>query len=130
MWKLIGGVFLGWGLGSNDAANIFGTGVAARVLTYRTATILISIFVVVGALLEGYKSMDIVGEMATMSNTAAFIAALTAGLCVAAFAGGVPYGPAVIARHAAGRHAALLRGYGGHRRQGRRHALLRARCCL
>ena len=85
MWKLIGGVFLGWGLGSNDAANIFGTGVAARVLTYRTATILISIFVVVGALLEGYKSMDIVGEMATMSNTAAFIAALTAGLCVAAF---------------------------------------------
>ena len=77
MWKLIGGVFLGWGLGSNDAANIFGTGVAARVLTYRTAIILISIFVVVGSLSEGYKSMDIVGEMATMSNTAAFIAALT-----------------------------------------------------
>lgn len=85
MWKLIGGVFLGWGLGSNDAANIFGTGVAARVLTYRTATILISIFVVVGALLEGYKSMGIVGDMSTMSHTAAFIAALTAGFCVAAF---------------------------------------------
>lgn len=85
MWKLIGGVFLGWGLGSNDAANIFGTGVAARVLTYRTATILISIFVVVGALSEGYKSMDIVGEMSTMSNTAAFIAAFSAGLCVAVF---------------------------------------------
>jgi inorganic phosphate transporter, PiT family len=85
VWKLIGGVFLGWGLGSNDAANIFGTGVAARVLTYRTATILISIFVVVGALSEGYKSMDIVGEMSTMSNTAAFIAAFSAGLCVAVF---------------------------------------------
>ena len=76
---------MGWGLGSNDAANIFGTGVAARVLTYRTATILISIFVVVGALSEGYKSMDIVGEMSTMSNTAAFIAAFSAGLCVAVF---------------------------------------------
>ena len=85
MWKLIGGVFLGWGLGSNDSANIFGTGVAARVLTYRTATILIAIFVVFGALLEGYKSMGTVGEMSTMSHMAAFIAALTAGLCVAAF---------------------------------------------
>jgi PiT family inorganic phosphate transporter len=85
VWKLIGGVFLGWGLGSNDAANIFGTGVAARVLTYRTATILISIFVVVGALLEGYKSMDTVGDMSTMSHMAAFMAAFAAGLCVAIF---------------------------------------------
>ncbi len=85
MWTLIGGVFLGWGLGSNDSANIFGTGVAARVLTYRTATVLISIFVVVGALLEGYKSMGIVGEMSTMSHMAAFVAAFAAGLCVATF---------------------------------------------
>jgi PiT family inorganic phosphate transporter len=85
VWKLIGGVFLGWGLGSNDSANIFGTGVAARVLTYRTATILIAVFVVVGALAEGYKSMGTVGEMSTMSHTAAFIAALTAGFCVASF---------------------------------------------
>jgi len=85
VWTLIGGVFLGWGLGSNDSANIFGTGVAARVLTYRTATVLISIFVVVGALLEGYKSMGIVGEMSTMSHMAAFMAAFAAGLCVAIF---------------------------------------------
>ena len=85
MWTLIGGVFLGWGLGSNDSANIFGTGVAARVLTYRTATILISIFVVVGALLEGYKSMGIVGEMSTMSHMTAFVAAFAAGICVATF---------------------------------------------
>ncbi len=85
MWTLIGGVFLGWGLGSNDSANIFGTGVAARVLTYRTATILIAIFVVIGALLEGYKSMGIVGEMSTMSHMAAFMAAFAAGLCVATF---------------------------------------------
>jgi len=85
VWTLIGGVFLGWGLGSNDSANIFGTGVAARVLTYRTATILIAIFVVIGALFEGYKSMGIVGEMSTMSHMAAFMAAFAAGLCVAIF---------------------------------------------
>ena len=85
MWKLISGVFVGWGLGSNDSANIFGTGVAANVIKYRTAIILISIFVVVGALLEGHKSMDTVGEMAKLSQMAAFIAALAAGLVVWAF---------------------------------------------
>ena len=85
MWKLIGGVFVGWSLGSNDSANLFGTGVAAKVVEYRTAIILISIFVVIGALLEGYKSMDTVGEMSRMSHMAAFIAAFSAGLCVATF---------------------------------------------
>lgn len=85
MWKLIGGVLVGWGLGSNDSANLFGTGVAASVVKYKTAIILISIFVVVGALLEGYKSMGTVGEMSNLSHMAAFIAALSAGLCVAAF---------------------------------------------
>jgi PiT family inorganic phosphate transporter len=85
MWKLIGGVFVGWSLGSNDSANLFGTGVAAKVVEYRTAIILISVFVVIGALLEGYKSMDTVGEMSRMSHTAAFIAAFSAGLCVATF---------------------------------------------
>ena len=85
MWKIIGGIFLGWGLGSNDSANIFGTGVAANVVTYRTATILISIFVIIGALTEGHKSMDTIGEMSNMSHMTAFIAALAAALCVAAF---------------------------------------------
>jgi PiT family inorganic phosphate transporter len=85
MWKLIGGVFVGWSLGSNDSANLFGTGVAAKVVEYRSAIILISIFVVIGALLEGYKSMDTVGEMSKMSHMTAFIAAFSAGLCVAAF---------------------------------------------
>jgi len=85
MWKLIGGVFVGWSLGSNDSANLFGTGVAAKVVEYRTAIILISIFVIIGALLEGYKSMDTVGEMSKMSHMAAFIAAFSAGLCVATF---------------------------------------------
>jgi PiT family inorganic phosphate transporter len=85
MWKLIGGVFVGWSLGSNDSANLFGTGVAANVVKYRTAIILISVFVVIGALLEGYKSMDTVGEMSKMSHMAAFIAAFSAGLCVAVF---------------------------------------------
>lgn len=85
MWRLIGAVFIGWGLGSNDSANIFGTGVAANVLKYKTAIILISIFVVIGALCEGYKGMDTVGAMSTISHNAAFVAAFSAGLCVSTF---------------------------------------------
>lgn len=85
MWKLLGGVFLGWSLGSNDSANLFGTGVAAKVVKYRTAVILISVFVVVGALLEGYKNMDTVGAMSKMTPITAFIAAFSAAICVAVF---------------------------------------------
>ena len=85
MWRLAGGVLIGWGLGSNDSANIFGTGVAANALRYRTAIILTSGFVIVGALLEGHKSMDTVGEMSKMSHDSAFIAAFSAGLCVSVF---------------------------------------------
>lgn len=85
MWKLTGGIFIGWALGSNDSANLFGTGVAAKVVKYRTAIILISIFVVLGALTEGYKSMGTVGKMSQLTPMGAFFAAFSAGLCVAIF---------------------------------------------
>jgi len=85
MWKLTGGIFIGWALGSNDSANLFGTGVAAEVVKYRTAVILISIFVILGALVEGYKSMDTVGNMSQLTHMGAFIAAFSAGLCVGIF---------------------------------------------
>jgi inorganic phosphate transporter, PiT family len=85
MWKLAGGIFLGWGLGSNDSANIFGTAVAASVVKYRTAVILTAFFVVTGALLEGYKNMDTVGDMSNMTQTTALIATFSAGLCMAGF---------------------------------------------
>ena len=32
---LAGGIFLGWALGANDAANVFGTAVASRIITFR-----------------------------------------------------------------------------------------------
>ena len=52
-YKLIGGLYLGWGIGANNAANIFGTAVATNVLRYKTAIILIAIFILIGATLEG-----------------------------------------------------------------------------
>ena len=80
MWKVISGIFLGWTLGSNDSANIFGTGVAAKIIKYRTATILISIFVILGAVVEGEKCFATVGKLINLTPESAFYAALAAGI--------------------------------------------------
>ena len=80
MWKVISGIFLGWTLGSNDSANIFGTGVAAKIVKYRTAIILISIFVILGAVVEGEKCFATVGKLINLTPESAFWAALAAGI--------------------------------------------------
>jgi PiT family inorganic phosphate transporter len=80
MLKLISGIFLGWTLGSNDSANIFGTGVAAKIIRYRSAIILTSVFVILGALVEGEKCFATVGELSHLTPEGAFIAALAAGI--------------------------------------------------
>jgi len=80
MWRVISGIFLGWTLGSNDSANIFGTGVAAKIIRYRTAIILISIFVILGSVLEGEKCFATIGNLTNLTPESAFLAALAAGI--------------------------------------------------
>jgi len=80
MWLLVSGIFLGWTLGSNDSANIFGTGVAAKILKYRTAIILISIFVTLGAVVEGEKCFSTLGKLSNLTPESAFWTALAAGI--------------------------------------------------
>jgi inorganic phosphate transporter, PiT family len=50
---LTSGLFLGWSLGANDAANIFGTAVGTRMLRFYTAAAIAAIFVVIGAVVQG-----------------------------------------------------------------------------
>jgi PiT family inorganic phosphate transporter len=83
MWKLISGVFLGWSLGANDSANIFGTGVATGTVKYRTAIALTAVFVVAGALIEGPKCMRTLGEISLLVPIAAFCCTLAAGVTMA-----------------------------------------------
>jgi len=82
LWPIIGGIFLGWALGSNDAANIFGSGVATNLIKFRTAVILIAIFVVAGAVLEGSKVMAAVGHLSQLIPLTAFLSTLAAGIVV------------------------------------------------
>jgi PiT family inorganic phosphate transporter len=82
MFWLISGLYLGWGLGANDAANIFGTGVASGVIRYRTAVALTAIFVLAGAYLEGTKGILTYGRLADFDPVTAFIATLSAALTI------------------------------------------------
>ena len=51
---LLGGLFLGWGIGANNGGNIFGTAVGTNSVSFRTAVILIAVFVIIGSMAEGY----------------------------------------------------------------------------
>lgn len=65
---------MGWSLGTNDAANAFGTAVATRVVKYRTAIIIIAIMVVLGAILQGADDISKLSSIATNNEVAADVA--------------------------------------------------------
>ncbi|MBR41739.1 MAG: inorganic phosphate transporter, partial [Acidiferrobacter sp.] len=48
-----GGLFLGWALGANDSANVFGTAVGTRMLRFGVAAALCSVGVILGAVISG-----------------------------------------------------------------------------
>jgi PiT family inorganic phosphate transporter len=73
---------MGWSLGSNDSANIFGTAVFSKKIRYRTAVILCAVFVVAGAVLEGSRGMKTLGGLVEQTADSAFVASLAAALTV------------------------------------------------
>jgi PiT family inorganic phosphate transporter len=83
MWKLLSGVFLGWCLGTNDSASLFGTGVSTGIVKYRTAVLLAAFFVLLGALLEGPKCMGTLGELSRPLPVEAFFCTLASAIIMA-----------------------------------------------
>jgi len=83
---LLSGSFLGWGLGANDSANIFGTAVYTKVVSYRLAVILTSIFVVLGSVIDGDKGIGKVSNFAILNGiegaNVAFMVMLAAAITV------------------------------------------------
>ncbi len=80
--NLLGGVFLGWSLGANDASNIFGTAVTSRMIRFGTAAVLASIFVVIGAVLEGAAGMETLSGMGRQSMASATVISVATALSV------------------------------------------------
>ncbi|MFC1783380.1 inorganic phosphate transporter [Planctomycetota bacterium] len=65
-----GGVFLGWSLGANDAANVFGTAVAARIITFRKACIICGLAVILGAWLQGEAGIHTLAKLSNLTPEA------------------------------------------------------------
>jgi len=59
---LIAGAYVGWNIGANDAGNCVGTTVGSGLLPYRRAILLVAIFVILGALLQGGNVMKTIGK--------------------------------------------------------------------
>lgn len=82
MWFLLSGIYLGWALGANDAANVFGTGVTSGLVSYKMAVILTAIFVILGAVMEGTKCFDTVGYFTSLTLFTALLVTLSAAITV------------------------------------------------
>jgi PiT family inorganic phosphate transporter len=82
MFSLLGGVFLGWSLGANDAANCFGSAVASRMVRYWTAAALCAVFVLVGALLEGQAGIETLSGLTSIDLEQAVVITVAAGSTV------------------------------------------------
>ncbi|HKL12991.1 MAG TPA: inorganic phosphate transporter [Halanaerobiales bacterium] len=77
------GLFLGWSLGANDAANLFGTAVGTKMVKFKTAAIIISVFVIIGAVISGMGASHTLGALGRVNRLpGAFIVALAAALTV------------------------------------------------
>ena len=80
---LSSGLFLGWSLGANDVSNIFGAAVGSKMLKFKTAAIIASVFIILGAVFGGSgttATLSSLGEVNAIAGS--FMVALSAALSV------------------------------------------------
>lgn len=78
------GLFLGWFLGANEVANIFGTAVSSNMVKFRKAAIIASIFVIFGATMQGTGTTRTLSQLGIIDSLGgAFTVAFCAAVIVA-----------------------------------------------
>lgn len=82
MFSLAGGLYLGWALGANDAANVFGTAVAARIVSFRRACILCALAIVLGAIVQGRAGIHTLSGLTEQTHMTLLIVSITAAFTV------------------------------------------------
>jgi phosphate/sulfate permease len=83
LFFLSSGLFLGWSLGANDAANVFGSAVGSKMVSFRKAVVVLAIFVVLGAVFQGSGASHTLGKLGAVDAIAgSFTVALAAALTV------------------------------------------------
>lgn len=80
---LSAGLFMGWSLGANDAANIFGTAVGTKMIRFTTAAIICGVFVILGAVIGGSGTSHTLGKLGAINAIAgAFAVSASAAFTV------------------------------------------------
>jgi PiT family inorganic phosphate transporter len=82
MLSLLGGIFLGWSLGANDASNAFGSAVASKMIRFWTAAVLAALFVLLGSVLEGRAGIETLQGLTQLTLKKAAVASVAAALTV------------------------------------------------
>jgi len=82
MFHLLGGIFLGWSLGANDGANLFGSAVSSHMIRFWKAAILASLFVVLGAVLQGGHGIETLQGLSPMDLELAVLTSVAAAATV------------------------------------------------
>ncbi len=83
LFFLSSGLFLGWSLGANDAANIFGTAVGTKMVKFKTAALVASVFIILGAVISGAGASHTLGKLGSVNALGgAFMVAFSAGFTV------------------------------------------------
>lgn len=83
LFFLSSGLFLGWSLGANDVSNIFGAAVGSKMLKFKTAALIASVFIILGAVFGGSETTETLTSLGRVNAIAgAFMVALSAGLSV------------------------------------------------
>ncbi len=81
---LSSGLFLGWSLGANDAANVFGTAVATRMLRFTLVATVAAVFVILGAVIGGAGPAHTYSKLGAVNALGgSFTVALAAAVTVA-----------------------------------------------
>ena len=80
---LSSGLYMGWSLGANDAANIFGTAVGTRMIRFRTAAVICAVFITIGAVISGAGAAKGLGALGAVDALAgSFIVSASAATTV------------------------------------------------
>jgi inorganic phosphate transporter, PiT family len=82
MFHLLGGIFLGWSLGANNAANLFGSAVSSHMIRFWRAAFLASLFVVLGAVLQGRHGIETLRGLSPLDLELAVLTSVAAAATV------------------------------------------------
>lgn len=81
---LLAGAYVGWNIGANDAGNCIGTSVGSGLLSFKRATILVSVFAIAGGILQGGQVMKTIGK-GIVTSELPVLAVMTALICAGIF---------------------------------------------